>query len=337
MQQFFNLIFIFIFCNALAQKTDFNHISFKKADLNALNFKDESLENIPLLAYNLTHNLTTDAEKFRAIYKWVTTSVSNDFNLSDLNESKQNTYINDSIKLKAWNTKISIKLYKQLLKNKSTICTGYAYLIKSLCNYANIKSQIVHGYGKLSTTNLKRFESPNHSWNAVLLNNKWYLADATWASGKQNEETLEFEFDYSDGYFLTEPKLFAINHFPVQKKWLLLNETDYKFDDFLNAPMVYKNGFNYLNCLLSQTKLNNHIKTKSDIDLRYTFKAPIAREDIKLEIDSGYTYVSVAPYLKTGSKNSLSIHHNFKNKGQYDVHLKYKNKYLASYTFYVTE
>ena len=54
-----------------AQKADFSTITFEKADKIALEYKNETLTNLPELAYKLTSDLATDVERFRAIFKWV--------------------------------------------------------------------------------------------------------------------------------------------------------------------------------------------------------------------------------------------------------------------------
>ena len=66
----FLFFYSFIFIGS-AQKSDFKHINFNKADSIANLYKNEKLTNLPLLAYKLTYRLDTDVEKFRAIYIWV--------------------------------------------------------------------------------------------------------------------------------------------------------------------------------------------------------------------------------------------------------------------------
>ena len=63
---------------------------------------------------------------------------------------------------------------------------------------------------------------PNHSWNAVKLEGKWYLCDATWAAGYTDMNTYLFHFDYDDKYFLMPPEKFAETHQPVEESWTLL-------------------------------------------------------------------------------------------------------------------
>src|SRR5690606_12898203 len=127
-------------------------------------------------------------------------------------------------------------------KNKKTMCTGYAYLIKEMCFLANIESKIIDGYGRTTASNVDSLETINHSWNAVKLNNKWYLCDATWSSGYTLNNYL-FIKDYNDGYFLTDPILFATNHYPIDKKWFL--NITLEQSEFESPPLVYGELFKH--------------------------------------------------------------------------------------------
>ena len=44
-----------------------------------------------------------------------------------------------------------------------------------------IKVLMVNGFGRTSAVDFSKLTMPNHTWNAVNLNNKWYLCDPTWA------------------------------------------------------------------------------------------------------------------------------------------------------------
>lgn len=227
-----------------AQISDFKNINFKNADKIAYAYKGDDLSNLPGLAHNLTHNLPSDIEKFRAIYLWVCTNIAGDYDGFRKNSAKRAKLQNDSLEQYKWNKSFSTQVFKKLAKDKKTICTGYAYLIKNLANLANIKCEIIDGFGRNESTEGSKLKLPNHSWNAVQLNNKWYLCDATWSSGTYNLNTYTFEFNYNDGYFLANPELFAKDHFPSDESWLLLNEKPL-LSEFLTAPLVYGTAYKY--------------------------------------------------------------------------------------------
>lgn len=61
------------------------------------------------------------------------------------------------------------------LVNKECVCEGYSKAFKYLLDEAGIQNVIV--IGKATNSEGK---SENHSWNYVLLNDKWYAVDVTW-------------------------------------------------------------------------------------------------------------------------------------------------------------
>lgn len=330
------LLFLLLFeIQSHAQISDFNHINFKKADSIALANSDEDLYNLPLLAYKLTSDLDTEVEQFRAIYFWVSHNISNNYGLFLRNKHQRNRYKNDSIKLKDWNDDFKRKLFKKLLKKNTTICTGYAYLVKELAQLANLDCEIVQGYGRVSTTDTEKLDLPNHSWNAMKLDNKWYLCDPTWASGIPDPKTNTFKFQYNDGFFLAEPKLFAINHYPIEEKWWLFETNTPTFSDFLGAPIIYGKAYENLKFHNSPKQMHRDIKLLEKITFEFETKEPLKIEDIKFLIDNGSHSKKVEPSSVIIEDYDLKIEHQFHSKGFYDVHLYIKNDLISTYTFKV--
>ncbi|AXT19825.1 hypothetical protein D7030_01555 [Flavobacteriaceae bacterium AU392] len=333
------IIFIgfFVFVIQLqAQISDFNHIDFHKADTKALTFRKENLKDLPKLAYKLTSDLDTDVEKFRAIYMWVTANIANDYNFFLKHKAKTLRYKEDSLKLEYWNEKFRKKLFKKLLKQQKTICTGYAYMVRELSKLANLNCQIVNGFGRVSATDIERFDTPNHSWNAVKLEGKWYLSDPTWASGLINADNGKFKFEYNDGYFLTHPKLFVKNHYPIDKKWMLLNENKAPlFEEFLENPVIY--GAAYKKILYHNTpqKLYNEILKKEKVIFEYQLIAPVNISEVGLIIDNGFEGKTVKPKITLSDNNILTLEYQFDKKGLYDVHFFIGDDLISTYTFKV--
>jgi len=208
-----------------AQQSDFEHIDFSKADKIAKSLKGEDLSNLPYLSFRLTNGLETDAEKFRAIYYWVCHNIRNDYNMMLKNERKRYKFRKDTLKLEQWNDKFKKEVFKKLLKQNRTVCTGYAFIVTELCKLADLESVIINGFGKTRATPLKNMKTPNHTWNAVKLDGKWYLSDATWSAGFIDGETYGFEFNYNNDYFLMSPEQFAEEHLPLEEQWTLLPPT----------------------------------------------------------------------------------------------------------------
>lgn len=217
------------------QITDFAQTDFGKADSMARLYPGYALTDIGGLTRKLTVNLSTDVEKFRAVYLWLCYNIDNDYALYHLNKVRREK-IADPQALRAWNKEFQHLMVEVMLQKKRTVCTGYAYLLRELSLYAGLSCVIVDGYGR--SGRMTRGEStPNHSWNAVRLNNKWYLCDPTWSSGAIEAQSKKFLKKYNDDYFLPDPRIFIQKHYPLDSAWMLLSENKKPtLHQFLNRP-----------------------------------------------------------------------------------------------------
>jgi len=330
MKSLFYLLFL-IGTTVVGQGSDFEYINFEKADSTALKYKGASLKNLPILTHNLTAALTTDVEKFRAIYTWVCTNIENDYNAFQRTVKKRKKLFNDQEALTEWNALTTAKVFKRLLKHKKTACTGYAYLIREMALLADIKTQIINGYGRTATLHLDSNSIPNHSWNAVELNGKWYLCDPTWSAGHiiLEDDGPRFKADYFDGYFLADPSLFIKNHFPLESKWALLAETP-KFQQFSDGPVVYKEAFKAQVIPIAPIKMQIEILKYSTSSFVLKTKKPITNQNLFLVIAEGTSFREVKPSVSR-NENEIVLEHRFSKTGKFDVHIKVEDDLIATY------
>ncbi|RYH75439.1 hypothetical protein EVU94_00310 [Flavobacteriaceae bacterium 144Ye] len=313
---------------SVAQVSDFNTVDFTRADNIAKLNEGEDLENLPVLAHKLTANLKTDVEKFRAIYLWVCQNIKGDTTQDSKVFKYKRKLAHDTVAYLKWNNEFKVKAFKKLFKRKKTMCTGYAYLVKELCFLADIECVIVDGYGRSVSANVEALDFANHSWNAVKLNNKWYLCDATWSSGFSIN--TNFIKDYNDGYFLTDPILFAKNHFPLNKKWFLNDSL--ANTKFTPQAIVYGETFKHKIIPTHPKTLN--VTTKKDEALHFSFETLVSNPQDRVElvhfVGSKEHSFKIEDLQKTDT--SISFNNTFKHKGNYDVHLKIDNSIVATYT-----
>ena len=334
MKRILFFISFLIINSSIAQISDFKDIDFNAADNVAKMYSGSDLNNLPLLAHNLTIDLPSEVEKFRAIYTWVCNNIEGDPKQDNEVINKREAYKNDSIAFLKWNNEFKKVAFKKLFNNKKTMCTGYAYLIKELCFLVDIESKIIDGYGRTTTTNADNLDLTNHSWNVVKLNNKWYLADATWSSGYFDDYNV-FINDYNDGYFLTDPILFAKSHYPIEKKWLLNEQLENT--KYTSSPMVY--GETYRRDITPLRPNEMHLSSKRNAEIEFSFKS-----SQNIDLDK----VSLMQYMGTKEKQFkiydlknedgvITFKYKFKYKKHYDVHLKVEGDIVATYTVNVTE
>jgi hypothetical protein len=319
-RHFYFLLFLFLLAHlhTFAQRRDFSLINFNKADSIAFVYKGHSLLDLKNLSHKLTDNLTTDVEKFRAIYRWVCENIDYDYNAFRKNQA-QRQKLKTPEELKAWNQKIRVEVYKNLIEDKKTVCTGYAYLVKELSNHSNIPCEILDGYGRNAVSNVRGPAIANHQWNAVRLNNKWYLADATWSSGAYHLPERAFKRKYDDNYFLADHALFVRNHYPLDTAWLLLGDKP-TLDRFLSRPLVYSPLYKYGIHKFYPDSFD--IKASRSRPFVISFlKAGDAEVKIaKLRIESGGKAEDVIVPLEDDGEGFFNMRHQFRSKGRRVVH-----------------
>jgi len=335
-------LYLFIYAILLvsqtyAQKSDFKHIDFKKADSIALAYKYASLHNLSRLSYQLTSDLNTDVEKFRAIYKWVCTNVANDYSQYSKNKRKRYKLKDNTVELNGWNASFRKTAFKKLVEDHKATCTGYAYLVKELSKHAKIECEIVNGFARTGNTDIEKMVAPNHSWNAVKLNGKWYLCDPTWASGIQNPETLQFVFKYNDGFFFTEPKLFAVNHHPEDAKWFLFDKNQPSYQDFIEAPILYGEAYNVLANHDGPQQMHQDVVKRETITFEFELQQDLDTKTVHFLIDNGHKLRKVTPKHITLKNKNLVIEHSFRSAGFYDLHVFVGTDIISTYTFRVVK
>lgn len=321
---------------SFAQIKDFSTINFNKADDIASNYKVEKLTNLPKLAYDLTNKLTTPVEKFRAIYTWVSLNIDSDYYYQEKIMRVRKKLAKDSLALNLWNRKNQAKFFKKLANQKETICTGYAYLVKELAYFAEIDCKIIDGYGRNAGLDIKKIGVPNHSWNAVYLNKKWYLCDPTWSSGYSHVTSKKATFihKYNDGYFLADPKLFIKNHYPLNKKWALF-ENSIAIEDFIKAPFIYGETFKHQVIPIEPKELVTTIKKGQFVNFKFKTSNKIDIKKVSLEFFDGNSKELIKPIFMLNNTTNLDFKHKFEKKGLFDIHIKIDTDIVSTFTIKV--
>jgi hypothetical protein len=205
--------------------------------------KTFSQDDPATLAIQLTANQTTELGKVKAIFNWITENISYKTKVKKaiIGKASFKNYFDadDDGPLKPVNERVSYAI----LKKREAVCDGYARLFTTLCDYAGIRSEIIVGYARGNNFSKQRF-IVNHYWNAVQIDRKWYLLDATWASGYLSRYGDEFIRSFDPGYFLTPPEIFIRDHYPDDARWTLLDDLRVP-DEFRHSPFRQKSFIKY--------------------------------------------------------------------------------------------
>lgn len=139
-----------------------------------LKVSKEAQTNPPLLVSELTKGISSETEKFNLIFSWVAHNINYDYR----------AYFSPGG---------SYSAIPSILKKKSAICVGYAMLMDSLCKLAGIDNVSVYGYAKDEFFDVHdSLYIDNHAWNAVKLDDLWYVYDVTWSTGTPMYELNKF-------------------------------------------------------------------------------------------------------------------------------------------------
>lgn len=199
MKNLFTLLFFFLWSFNIWSQTTIDslllqHIQKVPFTLNT---------DIEGLTKYLIQPAQTEAEKLRSIYLWLIHSIKYDVAAID-------------------NKKRINKNNQDILTRKKAICWGYSTLLKSMCEIANIPATVISGYVKTSLNGMPFLKYPTHAWNAVQIEDRWYLLDATWDSGLLDSPS-DFYEKFGEKYFFTSPNKFITNHLPANPQWQLLD------------------------------------------------------------------------------------------------------------------
>lgn len=144
------------------------------------------------LASNVVSQTTNPYERVYAIYYWIDENI--DYDHAECDNILQG------------NGNCDYQNSETVLERKTGVCEGFSNIFCALCKYANINAVKIHGKVTYDAT-------IGHAWNAVEINNYWYVLDVTWDENKQK----------GNRYFLIDPRNFYKSHIPNQcyEKWKL--------------------------------------------------------------------------------------------------------------------
>ncbi len=294
----------------------------RQVSFSEIDDRVKSIDPAPpaVLAYALTRDYTSDKDKLRSIFSWITDHIAyrvkkNHTNVADPNAHGRVVFP-ESNQWKSGNDVVA----ETVLQNRSAVCDGYARLFKSLCDYAGLRSAVITGFAKGDYSRQFTFRC-NHTWNAVYIDNAWRLLDVTWASGYTNYSGDTFTKRYDETYFMARPEDFIRDHFPDDIRWTLMNNPPVP-NEFAGTP--------YRNKPYSKYKISSYTPTAGLIEAAIGDTIHIVLETADLKADGKMTPDTLTEFDQDQQKlfASVGIAEPSTDKG---------NKNKIDYTFRVTD
>lgn len=239
--------------------------NFEKVDIIVLEYP--RFTKVEDLATKIADDFTSDENKARAAFFWIAKNIR--YNLKEFYNPKQRSYNfrysteeERTQKLQALKDKIITKAFI----TKTGVCEEYAQIFKKVCDLLGIEAEVIKGNAR---TNPKEIGKPkrgtNHAWNAVKLNGKWIILDATWAAGYEMNGKWIRNFE---NYFYNIPKnkIFK-THLPEDSTWVL-RFGRISLQEFYNQPIYGKTFLSSKAELISPKKGILKVNSSNEIKLK---------------------------------------------------------------------
>jgi hypothetical protein len=203
-------------------------INYENVDKAILAFPN-SISTTSEVSNFINSNFKSENERIRAIFMWTASNLTYDIeNMFAINFYEKRE---DKV-LKA-------------MKSKMGICEHYASIFSEIAAKSGIRNYIIEGYTKQNGVT----DYMPHAWNAALINNQWYLFDATWGSGYVENDL--FVKKINEFYFMMNPTTIIKSHMPFDMLWQFVNYPVTNKEFYANKVNQdsTKSYFNYVDTL----------------------------------------------------------------------------------------
>ncbi len=194
-------------------------------------------------------NFSTQKEKSRAVFIWITNNIAYNF---------------DSV-FTIHSYPKSSEIAEKILKTRTGVCLHYANLFTVIANKTGVKSYVVQGY----TRQNRVVDYLPHVWCAGFIDSTWYLFDPTWGAGYVYNR--RFVRQVNNFYFMTKPEDLIRSHMPFDPMWQFLNypvtvQEFYKGDTRLDRNKPFFNFTDTLRAFENTTLIKQYIASARRIE-----------------------------------------------------------------------
>ena len=195
------------------------------------------------LGYRIQNDFSTDEERVRAAFVWLTQNMVYEKTYDDIFKTGQIISYQSEYGKQNQIRRVVLGWSEKAFRARKGVCLEYSLILNELCQQFGLPTKVIVGVAKTDIRFIKGDQTfKNHTWNAVQLNGVWKLMDPTWASGHLDLISNKFIRKQLDHYFFTKPDEFVKHHFPNNEEWQLLdNPVD--IEQFFSAPIYLTDFF----------------------------------------------------------------------------------------------
>lgn len=214
------------------------------------------------LVEELLRGVTDDSTRAKILHDWVADNISYD----------TESFFSGSIGNQG---------YAEVLRTGKAVCAGVAGLFNELCATAGLECVTISGYARGFGFEVFEPEDPteqNHAWNAVFLNGRWRLIDATWNAGHYADGG--YKKHYSTQYLFALPEDMIHTHFPADPQWQLLEEP-LSAEGFLRLPYLRGEFFRLGLRLLTPNDIVDEVGPETSLEVLVSPKVTLIANLLK--------------------------------------------------------
>lgn len=229
------------------------------------------------IAIELTEDLYTAEDKVRAIYIWITENFEYSFYTYEYqkeNKRERKIKTKDPDEEAAFYQDLRDEDLDKFIRRRGGVVADFTYLFKVMCEAIDIEAGEIKGYLRLKERRIGQMpRRATHSWNWAVINGKKYLFDTMLGAGYigKNKETRQKEFfkDFNELYFMANPALLILDHFPLDSTYQLLNQPISQ-EEFARQPLP-KRGFSAAQIIDFEPKSGLIPSDAQFIDFKFKF------------------------------------------------------------------
>ena len=303
-------------------------ISFRSIDWTMQNTDAPTPDS---LARFIATNFSTQMEKVRAVYAWITNHIAYNTSIYRPGKVVAKYPLDPMDTAMVWPSGDEMVARKVMLR-KEAVCDGYSRLFKIVCGYLGLEAVVVHGYGRTTGTGSQKFRT-NHTWNAVRIDSAWHVVDVTWAAGYINFRD-EFVPAQNDYYFLTRPDQFIQDHYPEELRWSLLAQPP-TISEFKKMPFRSKNFIKYDFTAFSPSSGVIDAVVGDTISFSLTVKSSTIKKRISpdsLADTASFSLWPLSAFIKPEKEQGKAVYYTYVvQPGTEWVHLLYNDDVVIRY------
>jgi len=238
------MIKIFFFFLLLCTLQLNSYAQDKEIDTKAASISDVNSASVDALISYIKQNFTSETDRIRAIYIWITNHINYDFSrVLEREKNKGNPP----------------QTVAEVLTTRNAVCQGYSELFAALCKGVDINAIVVGGYTKKEG----KVASLSHAWVAATLGGQWFLFDPTWGAGYIKDE--KFTRKFNNTFYKMSPANFIADHMPFDPMYQFLsNPLSHK--EFINGKQPSNIVlFNYNDTLGKYNQLSSVEQNKAEL------------------------------------------------------------------------